>query len=84
MINLISNAIKYSEEQTEIELFSANKGECIFLKVRDHGIGIPQEEQKNLYNKFFRARNTSNIQGTGLGLSLSYDIVSAQGGEIIV
>jgi signal transduction histidine kinase len=82
MVNLISNAIKYSAEQTEIELYSSNNGHCVFIEVHDHGIGIPEEEQKNLYNKFFRAKNTANIQGTGLGLTIVKRYVELMSGII--
>jgi PAS domain S-box-containing protein len=82
MINLLSNAIKYSDEQTEIFLNTHNNDHFLLIEVQDHGIGIPQEEQKNLYNKFFRAKNTANIQGTGLGLTIVKRYVELMNGLI--
>ncbi len=68
LLNLVSNAIKYSPENKEITLKISSNSERIFLEVTDQGIGIPEAEQNNLFDRFFRAENTSNIQGTGLGL----------------
>lgn len=67
-LNLLSNAIKYSGEQQEIVLSIEIGNNAVIIQVKDQGIGIPEEEQKNLFNKFFRAKNAANIQGTGLGL----------------
>lgn len=70
MINLISNAIKYSGEHTFIEFNTElNANQCI-ITIRDNGIGIPEQDQKNLFQPFFRANNTGNIPGTGLGLNI--------------
>lgn len=70
LINLLSNAIKYSDENKIIEFTTAiNKNELIF-KVKDNGIGIPFQEQEHLFDRFFRATNATNIQGTGLGLNI--------------
>jgi PAS domain S-box-containing protein len=68
--NLIANAIKYSGENTFIE-FNTEIGpkECV-ITVRDNGIGIPEADQKHLFEAFFRAHNTGNIPGTGLGLNI--------------
>jgi len=70
IINLVANAIKYSGENTFIE-FNTEIGErdCI-ITVKDNGIGIPESDQKNLFEAFFRAHNTGNIPGTGLGLNI--------------
>lgn len=66
--NLVSNAIKYSEKDIELSS-SCEKGQ-VCISVEDKGIGIPEEEQADLFNKFFRAKNAANIQGTGLGLNI--------------
>ncbi len=70
LINLLSNAIKYSEEGSPI-LFKVRfiKSEMI-IEVTDYGMGIPIEDQKHLFERFFRANNSTNIQGTGLGLNI--------------
>lgn len=70
LINLLSNAIKYSEKNKEIELLSEVNRNILFLKVVDHGIGISKEEQENLFQTFFRAKNAAKIEGTGLGLTI--------------
>ncbi|WP_051293001.1 PAS domain-containing sensor histidine kinase [Olivibacter sitiensis] len=82
IINLISNAIKYSGEDTTI-LFctEVTDSEC-FITVKDNGIGIPLEEQKNLFEPFFRANNTGSIPGTGLGLNIVKRYVELMGGQV--
>ena len=52
------------------------------ITVQDNGIGIPEEEQKYLYNKFFRAKNTGSVQGTGLGLTIVKRYVELMGGSV--
>ncbi len=70
VINLLSNAIKYSNEGQDIEFNSSKKNDLITLEVTDQGIGIPEEDQSHLFERFFRAKNVTNIQGTGLGLNI--------------
>lgn len=70
MLNLLSNAIKYSGEGKEIKLVAEVTPAQISINITDQGIGIPPEEQKNMFTTFFRAYNTTNIQGTGLGLNI--------------
>ena len=70
ILNLIANAIKYSGENTFIEFNTEiNDHNCI-VTIRDNGIGIPEADQKHLFEAFFRAHNTGNIPGTGLGLNI--------------
>ena len=82
MFNLLSNASKYSEEQKEIQLYTEVANRLVALKVQDQGIGIPEEEQKNLFGKFFRAKNALNIQGTGLGLNILKRYVELMNGTV--
>ncbi|MGV3510002.1 MAG: PAS domain-containing sensor histidine kinase [Sphingobacteriaceae bacterium] len=82
-INLVSNAIKYSGENTFIEFNTEVTDKEICITVKDNGIGIPLEEQKNLFEPFFRAHNTGNIPGTGLGLNIVKRYVEMMGGEVI-
>jgi len=82
MINLLSNAMKYSDEEKEIEVSTFNESDKITIVVKDHGIGIPSNEQKLLFNKFFRAGNTGNISGTGLGLTIVKRYVELMHGTI--
>jgi len=70
LLNLLSNAIKYSPEDAEIKIRVAAKGNQVSVSIKDNGIGIPADAQKDLFSKFFRARNATNIQGTGLGLNI--------------
>ena len=82
ILNLLSNAIKYTPERKKIYLTSDVTDGRATISVRDEGIGIPEDEQKNLFEKFFRARNATNIQGTGLGLNIVKRYVELIGGEI--
>jgi signal transduction histidine kinase len=82
LINLISNAIKYSPENTPIEVHTVVTEQDFSLKVTDHGMGIPEADKKHLFSRFFRASNASNIQGTGLGLYIVHRYVELMNGEI--
>ncbi|MBK9257173.1 MAG: PAS domain-containing sensor histidine kinase [Saprospiraceae bacterium] len=70
LINILANAIKYSEAGTEInfDIIRDSKFSCIHVK--DQGIGIPEADQKYLFERFFRASNVTNMEGTGLGLHI--------------
>ena len=70
IMNLISNASKFSPDGSLIEIKTMYTDDHISLSVKDHGIGIPQEDQKHLMERFFRGGNTGHIQGTGLGLHI--------------
>ncbi|MEP6594682.1 MAG: PAS domain-containing sensor histidine kinase [Ginsengibacter sp.] len=84
LINLISNAIKFSGENSPINILS-NVVESIFkLKVKDAGIGMSKEDQKHLFERFFRGTNVSNIQGTGLGLHIVGKYIELMNGNITV
>ena len=82
LINLISNAIKYSGEGTVIWVKTVVDGNIMRLSIRDEGIGIPYEEQKHLFDRFFRASNATNIHGTGLGLYIVRRYVEMMNGSI--
>jgi signal transduction histidine kinase len=82
MINLLSNAIKYSPENKKILLSTRWQNGNIHLMVKDEGIGIPAAEQNHLFERFFRAKNALNIQGTGLGLNIVKRYVELMEGEI--
>lgn len=80
--NLLSNASKYSEENTQIIVaFSADQNEFCF-SVKDSGIGIPEEEHEYLFERFYRAKNALNIQGTGLGLNIIKKYIDLMKGSI--
>lgn len=82
LLNLFSNASKYSSEEKEIHITSKVADNCVVIIINDKGIGIPKEDQKNLFTEFFRAGNVENIQGTGLGLSIVKKYVELLGGNI--
>lgn len=82
MLNLVSNAIKYSPEKSMINIHCSDETGALQISVRDEGIGISAEEQEHLYERFFRARNASNIQGTGLGLHIIRRYLDLMGGDI--
>lgn len=69
-VNLISNAIKYSKDGGSIDIITILKNNFLLIKVIDFGIGIPLDEQEKIFVRFFRAKNVTNIQGTGLGLNI--------------
>jgi signal transduction histidine kinase len=82
LVNLLSNAIKYAPEKTGI-FIAIEKGETTFtISIQDKGIGIPEQEHDQLFNRFFRARNAINIPGTGLGLHLVKLYTELMGGTI--
>ena len=70
LLNLLSNAIKYSDEGKAIHLTTEVTDARLRISVKDEGIGIPDDEQQNMFRMFHRARNAVNIQGTGLGLNI--------------
>lgn len=82
IINLISNAIKYSGENTFIEFNTEINPGKLSVTVKDNGIGIPDSDQKHLFEAFFRAHNTGNIPGTGLGLNIVTRYVGLMNGHI--
>ena len=82
--NLISNAVKYSNDNGTITLILNKHNDIWSLKVVDNGIGIPKKSQKHIFNRFYRAENAlkSGIIGSGIGLILSYKYANLMGGEL--
>ncbi|TYB79477.1 PAS domain S-box protein [Bizionia myxarmorum] len=80
--NLLSNAIKYSDENKNIIFKIETNHHQLLLEVTDQGIGIPQEDITNMFQRFYRANNVTNIQGTGLGLSIVKQYTELMGGSI--
>lgn len=80
--NLLSNAMKYSQVGSPIEITLTRAGQNALLSVRDQGIGIPEEDQKHLFTHFHRAGNVGTIPGTGLGLAIVRMAVDACGGHL--
>ncbi|TAF07281.1 MAG: CBS domain-containing protein [Nostocales cyanobacterium] len=84
LTNLLSNALKYSPENNSVDFSLHIESEKIIFQIKDAGIGIPQEDQVNLFASFYRASNVSNISGTGLGLAIVKKCVDLHQGEIIL
>jgi PAS domain S-box-containing protein len=82
LYNLISNASKYSDAGKQVHVSAENKNSRVFFYVTDEGIGIPADDQKHLFDRFFRASNAGNIQGTGLGLHIVKRYVDLISGEV--
>lgn len=82
IINLIGNAIKYSGEDTFIEFKTEIDNGQLIVVIKDNGIGIPDNDQKHLFEAFFRAHNTGNIPGTGLGLNIVTRYTNLMNGQI--
>ena len=82
IFNLIGNAIKYSGENTFIEFNTEINDKFCTIVIKDNGIGIPENDQKHLFEAFFRAHNTGNIPGTGLGLNIVARYTSLMYGHI--
>lgn len=80
--NLVSNASKYSDEGKNIYLDLTLDPDQVRIAVRDEGVGIPAEEAKHIFERFYRASNVSNIQGTGLGLNIVKRYVGLLNGKI--
>ena len=80
--NIIYNAIKYSPENTDIDIEISKKKNNLIIKVADSGIGIPKKDQKFIFNRYFRAENALNIKGTGSGLSIAKAHLENLGGSI--
>lgn len=82
--NLLSNAIKYSPEGGIISFDLSCEAEIVTFRIQDRGIGIALEDQQQLFEPFYRAKNVGKIKGTGLGLSIVKKCVGLQGGQIFV
>lgn len=82
LINVISNAVKYSPEHSAIVIEARQYGDMLELKVKDQGRGIPEADLKRVFEKFYRGKVTNHIPGTGLGLAICKSIVEAHGGSI--
>lgn len=82
LINLLSNAIKYSPQGEVVKLITQRHDDQLTIQVEDHGIGIPEEDQKQMFSRFFRASNAASIKGTGLGLTIVKRYLDLMGGKI--
>jgi len=86
-LNLFSNSIKYSPENTRIDIIVKNTSRNIIVEVHDQGYGIPRESIPNIFDKFYRVTDDENVRettGSGLGLSLVKQIIDMHGGHLEV
>jgi len=82
LTNLIQNAIKFSSENGIIEINYETSNAGLHFTVKDNGIGISEEDQEHLFQRFFRAKNAVNIQGTGLGLHIVLKYLELMNGTV--
>jgi len=82
--NLLSNAAKYSQEDPRIRVTGMTDGAFVVITVRDHGVGIPAEEMPRMFERFFRARTSIGISGTGIGLTVVKQFVESHNGTVDV
>ena len=80
--NLVHNAIKYSLENAKIDIEICQNADVTIFRVKDNGIGIPLKDQKNIFNRYFRAENVLLTQGTGIGLNIVKDHLDNLKGKI--
>lgn len=81
-VNLVDNAVKYSNQETPIEITAKLVEKEVKIEVKDKGFGIPEEDIARIFDKFYRAVKPRKFSGTGLGLSICKGIVEAHGGRI--
>ncbi len=86
ILNIISNAIKYTPEDGEITIYTGKSYNEVYVKVKDNGIGIPEEDLPRIYERFYRVdkARSRELGGTGLGLSIAQEIVEAHQGNISI
>lgn len=80
--NIISNAIKYSPDDKQIDLTVRYSSDHLELRVKDYGIGIPEDSLKFIFQPFYRALNVKQISGTGLGTAIAKEYIELMGGTI--
>ncbi len=82
--NLLNNAYKYSDSESPIVLDFEEQEEIVFITITDRGIGIPEDEQNQLFSSFFRASNTMSYPGTGLGLGIVKQFIDRHSGTVTI
>ncbi len=86
ILNIISNAIKYTNNEGQIQVSSRLSDGFVSIIVSDNGIGIPEEDKNRIFERFYRVEKgrSRDLGGTGLGLSIAKEIIEAHGGEILL
>ena len=84
LVNIISNAVKYTPSEGKIYVTSGKMYDSVYIKIKDNGIGIPKEDLPHIFERFYRVDKARSREkgGTGLGLAISHDIIAAHGGSI--
>ncbi len=84
LINFITNAVKFSNEKSKIEINVQQKGDAVEFVVRDYGKGIDEKYLPTIFERYFKVPGNYERTGTGLGLAISKEFIEAQGGHIWV
>ncbi len=86
LMNLVDNAVKYSEDESEITINVFRRGNNIVIQAADKGIGMEGDDVKKIFDKFYRGKNAASLGtgGTGLGLTMAKAVAEAHGGDILV
>lgn len=82
LTNVVQNAVKYSNEQSNIDIRISQNNNFTTIEVEDYGIGIPKKDLQNIFTRYFRAENALNMQGTGIGLNIAKTHLENLGGVI--
>lgn len=82
--NLIENAIKYSQEKTTVSIEIQQDDSHVFLRIKDQGSGIPEEDLEKIFERFSRSSNATKTQGFGLGLAISWQIIKMHQGRLSI
>jgi signal transduction histidine kinase len=84
MSNLINNAVKYTHDEGRVEILLFDEDDFRNIEIADNGIGIPEKEIEKIFEEYYRASNSKNIEGTGTGLSLVKEIIEVHNGKISI
>jgi len=86
LLNILENAVKYGNNETEIHLKTSLKNNKYIIEIQDNGSGISEKDQAQIFDKFYRVShgNVHNVKGLGLGLYYTHQIVHAHEGEITI
>jgi two-component system sensor histidine kinase KdpD len=82
LVNVLDNALKYSPDDSPIDIRARQDGKEMQIEIADRGIGIPPQDLTHIFDKFYRIQRPDNVTGTGLGLSICKGIIEAHGGRI--
>lgn len=82
--NIVSNAIKYSRNDSTVKILAKANDKKVAIRITDQGIGIPKDDLINIGQKFFRAKNTLSVAGTGIGLYLTKHFIELHGGDVLI